>query len=260
MYNILVTRKLPGNALDRLSTQYNVTVNPEDRNMTREELLEAVQGKDALISMLSDQVDAELMDAGAGLKVIANYAVGFNNIDVQAATERKIPVCNTPDVLTNASVDFAWTLLMAAARRLIEGDAMTRAGQFTGWGPELLLGVEVFGKTLGIVGAGRIGQAVAKRALGFDMRTLYYNRSRLPHSVEQELKMEYADLETLLKESDFVSLHCPLTPETRYLIDAEELELMKPTAILINTARGPVVNETALVHALRDKVIWGRGP
>ncbi|MDI9484818.1 MAG: D-glycerate dehydrogenase [Bacillota bacterium] len=259
MYNILVTRKLPGNALDRLSTQYNVTVNPEDRNMTREELLEAVQGKDALISMLSDQVDAELMDAGAGLKVIANYAVGFNNIDVQAATERKIPVCNTPDVLTNASADFAWTLLMAAARRLIEGDAMTRAGQFTGWGPELLLGVEVFGKTLGIVGAGRIGQAVAKRALGFDMRTLYYNRSRLPHSVEQELNMEYADLETLLKESDFVSLHCPLTPETRYLIDAEELELMKPTAILINTARGPVVNETALVHALRDKVIWGAG-
>jgi glyoxylate reductase len=204
-------------------------------------------------------VDAELMDAGAGLKVIANYAVGFNNIDVQAATERKIPVCNTPDVLTNASADFAWTLLMAAARRLIEGDAMTRAGQFTGWGPELLLGVEVFGKTLGIVGAGRIGQAVAKRALGFDMRTLYYNRSRLPHSVEQELNMEYADLETLLKESDFVSLHCPLTPETRYLIDAEELELMKPTAILINTARGPVVNETALVHALRDKVIWGAG-
>ena len=129
--------------------------------MTREELLEAVQGKDALISMLSDQVDAELMDAGAGLKVIANYAVGFNNIDVQAATERKIPVCNTPDVLTNASADFAWTLLMAAARRLIEGDAMTRAGQFTGWGPELLLGVEAR-ETLGIVGAGRIGQAVAR--------------------------------------------------------------------------------------------------
>ncbi len=257
MLNVFVTRKLPGNALDKLRAQYNVTVNPEDRNITKEELLKAVAGQDALISMLSDPVDRDVIAAGDRLKVIANYAVGFNNIDVEAASERKIPVCNTPDVLTNASADFAWTLLMAAARRLIEGDAMTRAGKFSGWAPELLLGVEVYGKTLGIIGAGRIGQAVAKRALGFEMRTLYHNRSRLPHNVEQELKMEYIDLETLLKESDFVSLHCPLTPETRYLIDRPELELMKPTAVLINTARGPVVNETALVQALKDKVIYG---
>lgn len=257
MLNVFVTRKLPGNALDKLRAQYNVTVNPEDRNITKEELLKAVAGQDALISMLSDPVDRDVIAAGDRLKVIANYAVGFNNIDVEAASERKIPVCNTPDVLTNASADFAWTLLMAAARRLIEGDAMTRAGKFSGWAPELLLGVEVYGKTLGIIGAGRIGQAVAKRALGFEMRTLYHNRSRLPHNVEQELKMEYIDLETLLKESDFVSIHCPLTPETRYLIDRPELELMKPTAVLINTARGPVVNETALVQALKDKVIYG---
>lgn len=257
MLNVFVTRKLPGNALDKLRSQYNVTVNPEDRNITKEELLKAVAGQDALISMLSDPVDRDVIAAGDRLKVIANYAVGFNNIDVEAASERKIPVCNTPDVLTNASADFAWTLLMAAARRLIEGDAMTRAGKFSGWAPELLLGVEVYGKTLGIIGAGRIGQAVAKRALGFEMRTLYHNRSRLPHNVEQELKMEYIDLETLLKESDFVSIHCPLTPETRYLIDRPELELMKPTAVLINTARGPVVNETALVQALKDKVIYG---
>lgn len=257
MLNVFVTCKLPGNALDKLRAQYNVTVNPEDRNITKEELLKAVAGQDALISMLSDPVDRDVIAAGDRLKVIANYAVGFNNIDVEAASERKIPVCNTPDVLTNASADFAWTLLMAAARRLIEGDAMTRAGKFSGWAPELLLGVEVYGKTLGIIGAGRIGQAVAKRALGFEMRTLYHNRSRLPHNVEQELKMEYIDLETLLKESDFVSLHCPLTPETRYLIDRPELELMKPTAVLINTARGPVVNETALVQALKDKVIYG---
>ncbi len=259
MYNIYVTRKLPGDALDRLRAQHNVQVNPADRNITKAELLQAVSGQDALISMLSDPVDAEVIQAGTRLKIIANYAVGFNNIDIATASQREIPVCNTPDVLTNASADFAWTLLMSTARRIIEGDTMTRTGKFTGWAPELLLGVEVYGKTLGIIGAGRIGQAVAKRALGFDMRTLYHNRTRLPHSVEKELNMEYVDLGTILKESDYVSLHCPLTPETRHLIGRPELEMMKPTAILINTARGPVVDETVLVEALREKLIYGAG-
>ncbi|HKM43715.1 MAG TPA: D-glycerate dehydrogenase, partial [Limnochordia bacterium] len=238
MHNVFVTRKLPGSALEQLRSTCHVTVYPEDRNITKAELLQKVAGQDALISMLSDPIDSDVIEAGNSLKVIANYAVGFNNIDVKAASQKRISICNTPDVLTNASADFAWALLMSTARRVIEGDAMTRSGQFTGWAPELLLGVEVYGKTLGIIGAGRIGQAVAKRALGFEMRTLYHNRTRLPHTVEKEYNMEFVDLQTLLGVSDFVSLHCPLTPETRHLIGQTELASMKPTAVLINTARG----------------------
>ncbi|MCK9524625.1 MAG: D-glycerate dehydrogenase [Limnochordia bacterium] len=259
MYNVFVTRKLPGSALEQLNSQCHVTVNPADRNMTKTELVKAVVGQDALISMLSDPIDSDVIAAGSRLKVIANYAVGFNNIDLTAAGQRSIPICNTPDVLTNASADFAWALLMSTARRVIEGDSMTRDGQFTGWAPKLLLGVEVYGKTLGVIGAGRIGQAVAKRALGFDMRTVYHNRTRLPHTVEKEYNMEYVDLETLLGISDFVSLHCPLTPETRHLVGQAELEAMKPTAVLINTARGPVVDEAALVAALKNRTIYGAG-
>lgn len=259
MYNVYVTRKLPGDSLEKLRSTCNVTTNPEDRNITKEELLNVIPNQDAVITMLSDPIDEEVIGAGKKLKVIANYAVGFNNIDIAAASNKRIPVCNTPDVLTNATADFAWALLMSTARRVIEGDVMTRRGDFVGWAPELLLGVEVYGKTLGIIGAGRIGQAMAKRALGFDMRIIYHNRSRLPHNVEEEYNMEYVDLKTLLTQSDFVSLHCPLTPETRYLIDQKELALMKPTAILINTARGPVINEVALVQALEQKVIYGAG-
>lgn len=259
MYNVYVTRKLPGQGLEKLRSVCNVTVYPEDHNITKEEILDIVAEQDALITMLSDPIDQEVIEAGQNLKVIANYAVGFNNIDIATASKRGIPVCNTPDVLTNASADFAWALLMSAARRVIEGDQMTRSGQFTGWAPELLLGVEVFGKTLGIIGAGRIGRAVAKRAQGFEMRVLYHNRNRLPEEMEREYNMEYVDLKTLLKESDFVSLHCPLTPETKHLIGAPELELMKPTSVLINTARGPVVDEVALVKALQEKQIYAAG-
>lgn len=259
MFNVFVTRKLPGNGLDKLRSLCNVTVYPEDRNMTKGELLEIVAKQDALITMLSDPIDGEVITAGEKLKVIANYAVGFNNIDLASATAKGIPVVNTPDVLTNASADLAWALLMSAARRVIEGDQMTRKGEFTGWAPEMLLGVEVYGKTLGLIGAGRIGQAVAKRAMGFDMKTLYHNRNRLPLEIEQKFNLEYVDLDTLLRESDFVSLHCPLTPETKYLIDERELKLMKPTAVLINTARGPVVNEVALVKALKEGTIYSAG-
>lgn len=259
MFNVFVTRKLPGNGLDKLRSLCNVTVYPEDRNMTKGELLEIVAKQDALITMLSDPIDGEVITAGEKLKVIANYAVGFNNIDLASATAKGIPVVNTPDVLTNASADLAWALLMSAARRVVEGDQMTRKGEFTGWAPEMLLGVEVYGKTLGLIGAGRIGQAVAKRAMGFDMKTLYHNRNRLPLEIEQKFNLKYVDLDTLLRESDFVSLHCPLTPETKYLIDERELKLMKPTAVLINTARGPVVNEVALVKALKEGTIYGAG-
>lgn len=259
MLNVFVTRQLPGDGLDKLRSLCNVTVYPHDRNITKEELLKIVSNQDGLITMLSDPIDSEVISAGKGLKVIANYAVGFNNIDLTSATTQRIAVVNTPDVLTNASADLAWALLMSTARRVVEGDHMTRRGEFTGWAPEMLLGVEVYGKTLGLIGAGRIGQAVAKRAQGFDMRTLYHNRNRLPLEVEEKYNMEYVDLDTLLQEADFVSLHCPLTPETKYLIDERELKMMKPTAVLINTARGPVVNEVALVKALEEGTIYGAG-
>lgn len=214
---------------------------------------------DAVISMLSDPIDKEVIEAGKNLKVIANYAVGYNNIDIEAATKSGIAVVNTPDVLTEASADLAWALLLAVSRRVVEGDTMTRAGKFRGWAPELLLGVPVYGQTLGIIGAGRIGQAVARRAKGFGMRVLYHNRKRLPKAIENDLGMSYAALDDLLAESDFVSLHCPLTPETKHLIGPRELGLMKQTAVLINTARGPVVDEEALLQALRKKTIFGAG-
>ncbi|NLJ74968.1 MAG: D-glycerate dehydrogenase [Firmicutes bacterium] len=259
MFNVFVSRQLPGKGLDKLKSSCNVTVYPPDQNISKEELLTAVKDQDAIITMLSDPVDEDVIKAGNRLQVIANYAVGFNNIHVDAATSRGIKVVNTPDVLTNATADLAWALLMSTARRVVEGDHLTRTGQFKGWEPELLLGAEVYGKTLGIVGAGRIGQAVAKRAVGFGMPVLYHNRTRLPESIEKECSIRYVNLDTLLTNSDFVSLHCPLTPETKHLIGERELELMKPTAVLVNTARGPVVDERALVHALKNGVIYGAG-
>lgn len=259
MFNVFVSRQLPGKGLDKLKSSCNVTVYPLDQNISKEELLTAVKDQDAIITMLSDPVDEDVIKAGNRLQVIANYAVGFNNIHVDAATSRGIKVVNTPDVLTNATADLAWALLMSTARRVVEGDHLTRTGQFKGWEPELLLGAEVYGKTLGIVGAGRIGQAVAKRAVGFGMPVLYHNRTRLPESIEKECSIRYVNLDTLLTNSDFVSLHCPLTPETKHLIGERELELMKPTAVLVNTARGPVVDERALVHALKNGVIYGAG-
>ena len=259
MFNVFVTRKLPGDGLGKLHSLCNVTVYPADRNISKGELLEIVPQQDALITMLSDPIDHEVIAAGSKLKVIANYAVGFNNIDLSSATAKGIPVVNTPDVLTNASADLTWALLMATARRVVEGDQMTRRGKFKGWAPEMLLGAEIYGKTLVLIGAGRIGQAVAKRATGFDMKILYHNRNRLPREVEEMYQMEYVSLDTLLQTSDFVSLHCPLTAETKYLIDERELKMMKPTAVLINTARGPVVNEVALIQALQGGTIYGAG-
>ena len=204
-----------------------------------------------LLCLLTDRIDAEVMDAAPKLKVISNYAVGYDNIDVQAATERGIIVSNTPEVLTDTTADFAFTLLMAAARRLVEGVDYVRAGKWKTWGPKLCLGQDIHHATLGIIGLGRIGSGVAKRAEGFDMKILYYDAHRR-EDLEESLRIEYADFETVLAEADFITLHTPLVPETYHLISDREFKLMKKTAVLINNSRGPVVDHRALYKALRD--------
>ena len=256
---VYVTRKLPASALDRIAEKHRLEVNPHDRVLTRAELEEAIQGIDGLLCLLTDTIDEKLLELNPDLKVIANYAVGYNNIDVQACTHRGIPVTNTPGVLDETTADFAWALLMAAARRVVEADRFTRAGKFQGWGPMLMLGEDVHGRTLGIIGLGRIGQEVARRASGFDMKVLYHSRTRKSKEQEERLGVEYRGLQELLQKSDFVSLHVPLTSETRRLISTRELKLMKETAYLINTSRGPVVDEEALVQALRSREIAGAG-
>ena len=257
--NVYVTRKIPQPGLDIVFENCDrVDVNPDDRVLTREELLEQVKGRDGVLSLLTDTIDAGVMDAAKGVKVFANYAVGFNNIDVAAATERGIVVTNTPGVLTDATSDMAWALLFSAARRVPEADKFTRAGKFSGWGPMLFLGGDITGRTLGIVGAGRIGTAVAKKSVGFKMKVLYTDPAR-NEELERAAGAKQVDLDTLLKESDFVSMHTVLSPETTHLIGERELGLMKPTAYLINTSRGPVIDEKALVKALQEKHIAGAG-
>ncbi|MBM3214481.1 D-glycerate dehydrogenase [Candidatus Poribacteria bacterium] len=257
-HTIYVTRRLPQPALDRLAEVFDVEVNPDDRVLEKREIIDHVGGKDALLCLLTDTIDAEIMDAGDRLRVLSNYAVGFNNIDVAAATARRLPVTNTPGVLTETSADLAMALLLCAARRISEGDRLTRAGRFVGWGPMMLLGYDVYGKTLGIVGMGRIGKATARRAMGFGMRILYTSRT-VHEDAEREFGAQRVPLDDLLRESDYVSLHVPLSDETRHLIGSRELALMKPSAFLINTARGPIVDEKALVRALRDGTIAGAG-
>ena len=248
---VYVTRRLPQPALDRLEEVFEMEVNPEDRVLTREEILEKVKTCDVLLCLLTDTIDGEVMDANPNLKGIANYAVGFNNIDVEAATARKLPICNTPGVLTDTTADMAWTLMFAAARRVVESDVFTRAGKFKGWGPMMLLGVDVYGKTLGVVGTGRIGDAVARRSVGFNMKVLYYDV--VPNeALERDIGAQRVELDELLKEADFVSVHVPLMPATTHFIGERELKLMKKTAVLVNNSRGPVVDEKALVEALKS--------
>lgn len=258
MFKVYVPRMIPEEGIELLKKYCEVEINPEDRPLKREELLDVIKDKDAVVTPLDEKVDAEFFDSAKNLKIVANYAVGFDNIDLKEATKRKIYVTNTPDVLTNATAELAWALLFAAARRVIEADKFTREGKFTGWAPNLFLGKAVTGKTLGVIGAGRIGQAFAKMSKGFDMKILYTENTP-KEEFEKETGAKYVDLETLLKESDFVSLHVPLTPHTRHLIGEKELKLMKKTAILINTARGPVVDEKALVNALKNKDIYAAG-
>ncbi len=256
---ILVTGNLPAEVMDPLRKKYEVEAHAEDRPMERQQLLSRIGDRDGLLCMITDAVDEELLGRAPRLKMIANMGVGYNHIDIAAATRRGIPVSNTPGVLTDATADLAFTLILAVARRVVEGDRRVREGKFKLWAPFLFLGREVSGKTLGIVGFGRIGRAVARRAAGFGMRVLYHNRSRLTPAEERESPAEYADLNTLLAQADFVSLHVPLSGETRHLIGAEELSRMKPTAYLINTARGPVVDEVALLATLQRGMIAGAG-
>jgi glyoxylate reductase len=256
---VFVTRRIPEPGLAMLREKCDIEVNPEDRVLTKAEIIEGIKDKDALLCLLTDTIDGELMDANLNLKVISNYAVGFNNIDVDAATQRGIPITNTPGVLTETTADFAWTLLMATARRIVEGDKFTRAGKYKGWGPMLLLGCDVYGKTLGIVGMGRIGQAMARRAIGFDMKVIYFDEYRLSQDKEKELGVEYMSFEEVIKTADFVSIHVPLMDSTHHLFKKEEFEMMKENAILINSARGPIVDEKALVEALKNKTIAGAG-
>ncbi|AEM79298.1 glyoxylate reductase [Thermoanaerobacter wiegelii] len=258
MFKVFVTRAIPEEGLNLLRKYCEVEVSPYDRMLTKEELLEKVQGKNVVITQLTDKVDKEFFEAAKEVKIVANYAVGFDNIDLEEATRRGVYITNTPDVLTNATAELAWALLFATARRVVESDKFMRAGKFQGWAPMLFLGKGVTGKTLGIIGAGRIGQAFAKMAKGFDMKILYTARSP-KKEFEEETGAQYVDLDTLLKESDFVSIHVPLTPETRHLIGERELKLMKKSAILINTGRGPVVDEKALVKALKNKDIYAAG-
>lgn len=254
---IFVTRIIPRPALDRLAEVFDLRLNELDRPLTPDELRGGIADADALLCLLTDSVDADLISAAPRLRVISNYAVGYNNIDVEFATRRGIAVCNTPGVLTESTADLAWALIMSCARRIVESDRFVRAGRFSGWEPMLFLGNDVHAKTLGIVGMGRIGQAVAKRASGFEMRVLYHDPSADPHVLPPS--WQAAELSYLLQNSDFVSLHAPLTPQTRHLISAEQLALMKPTAVLINTARGPIIDESALIAALRERRIAAAG-
>ncbi len=255
---VFITRRIPEEGIRIVAEHCEVEVSEYDGVLPREMLLEKVRGRDGILCLLTDTIDREVMEAaGPNLKVIANYAVGYNNIDVEEATRRGIMVTNTPGVLTETTADLAWALMMSVARRIVEADRFVRAGKFRGWEPMLFLGTDVFGATLGLVGFGRIGQAMARRALGFNMRVLYYDLVQAPFHVEKELRAEFRALPELLQEADFVSIHVPLTKETYHLIGEKELRLMKKEAYLINTARGPVVDEKALVRALKEG--WIRG-
>jgi glyoxylate reductase len=254
---VLVTREVPASGL-RVLESFDVTVLHE-RPPERDELLDAVRDASGILSTATEKVDGEVMDAaGESLKVVANMAVGYDNVDVEEAAERGVLVTNTPGVLDETTADVAFMLLLAAARRLGEGERLLRAGRWEWWGPKQLLGQDVWGKKLGIIGFGRIGQSVARRAKGFGMEILYHNRSRNPE-VEKELDARYLELDELLETADFISIHTPLTGETRHLIGAEEFEKMKPEAILVNTSRGPVVDEAALADALENRRIFAAG-
>ncbi|MCD6508898.1 MAG: D-glycerate dehydrogenase [Thermoprotei archaeon] len=257
---VYVTRILPSEkAMNMLREYCDVDLNEKPEPPSREELIEHVKGKDGLLCLLTDKIDKEVMDVAPNLKVISTYSVGFDHIDIEEATKRGIYVTHTPGVLTEAVADLTWGLILAVARRVVESDKLIRQGSWKGaWSPTFMLGREVYGKTLGIIGMGRIGTAVARRAKGFNMRIIYFDKARR-ENVEKELGAEYKPMEEVLKEADIISLHVPLTKETHHLIGERELKMMKKTAILINTARGAVVDTDALVRALKEGWIAGAG-
>ena len=251
---VYVTRELPGDAIERLRQAADVRVWPEELPPPRDVLLREAAVADGIVALVTDRIDTELMDAAPRLRVVSSMAVGYDNIDVAEATRRAILVTNTSGILTDTTADFAFALLMAAARRVVEADRYTRQGRWKTWGPQILLGQDIHGACLGIVGLGAIGLEVAKRARGFGMRILYHDHRRRPRE-ERRYDLIHTELDQLLREADFVSLHVPLTNETRHLIGERELSLMKPTAILVNTARGPVVDQRALYRFLKERRI-----
>ncbi len=256
---VLVSRLIPAPGIEMLKQHFDIELNDQDRPLTAEELRARVQGKQALVCLLQDKITEELLSAAPELKIVSNVAVGFDNIDLAAATRHGVMATNTPEVLTDTTADFAFALLMAAARHVAAADRFVRAGEFTEWRVDLFLGQDVHHATVGIFGMGRIGRGMARRCRGFDMRVLYHDEFRAPEDVERELGVQFVSKEQLLRESDFVSLHVPLMPSTRHLIGVAELAMMKANAIIVNTARGPVIDEQALVDALRTKKIWGAG-
>ena len=255
---VYITRLIPQEGIELLQTTCDVEINPYDRPLNREELLEKVNGRDGVLCLITEKIDAEVYDAARSVKGFANYAVGYDNIDVPEATKRGIPISNTPGVLTDATAEMAWALLFAASRRVVESDSVMRSGQWGGWGPLQFIGGDVTGATLGIVGSGRIGTAMALKSKGFHMKVLYTDEFR-NEVLEKELGAEKVELPTLLQQSDFVSIHVPLLPTTRHLFGAKEFQRMKKSAYLINTARGPLINEAELVQALRAGEIAGAG-
>jgi len=255
---IFVTRIIPKSGLDLLKKYHKIEVFPHDRIPAKDEIIKGLKGKDGLLCLLSDPIDKDVINSESNLKMIASYAVGYDNIDIAAATKKGIPVSNTPGVLTDSTAEMAWALLFSVSRRIVEADKFTRDGKFIGWGPMLMLGQDVSNKTLGIIGAGRIGTAMALKSKGFNMKVLYVSGHK-NNVLEKELNAEKVKLSRLLEESDFISLHVPLTDKTHHLIGEKELRMMKETAIFVNTSRGPVVDEKALVKALKENWIFGAG-
>ncbi|KSU84467.1 glyoxylate reductase [Fictibacillus enclensis] len=256
---VYITRKIPKEVAEQIAEVCYVRMwEEEDIPVPRPVLQKELADSDGLYCLLTENIDSDLLDNAPRLRVISNMAVGYNNIDIETASERGIMVTNTPSVLTQTTADLTFALLMATSRRIVESSDFLRRGEWKTWSPMLLTGQDVYGSTLGIIGLGQIGESVAQRAKGFDMRVLYYNRSRKLEA-EKQLGIQYTDMETLLKESDFICILTPLTPETRHLIGRKELSLMKNTSVLINTARGGIVDEEALYDALKEKEIWAAG-
>lgn len=255
---IFVTRKIPEPGLKLLRKHFELEINPHNRVLSKKEIIKGLRGKDGLLCLLTDEIDKDVIESEPNLRMIASYAVGYDNIDVKTATKLEIPVSNTPGVLTEATAEMAWALLFSVSRRIVEADKFTRMGRFNGWDPMLMHGQDVSGKTLGLIGAGRIGTSMALKSKGFDMKVLYFN-SKTNKTLEEKLNAKKVELEELIKQSDFITLHVPLNNSTYHLIDEKRLKMMKKTAILINTSRGPVIDEKALIRALENNWIFGAG-
>jgi glyoxylate reductase len=254
-----VTRVVFDEAIEKLKREVEVELNSDDRILSKKELIEHLRDKDGALTSLTEAIDLEVLESAPKLKVVANFAVGFNNVAIDSATKLGVAVTNTPGVLTDTTADFAWTLLMAAARRVVDADKFARAKKFKAWGPKMFLGHDIYGKTLGLIGLGRIGQAVARRAAGFNMRVVFHDAEPIAEGIIKELGVVRVPLDELLRVSDFISLHVPLLAETHHLLNDRTFALMKPTCVVVNTSRGPVVDEKALARALRDGKIAAAG-